>query len=146
MASTKRKSAPASGGLKRPYWHIEKPKSVKRAEHYFIFNKELKEYLEWTIDNAWKEYEKISWREWDKKMDREWKELWSQNWTEQEEKECEAIRMEKKEFKTKMKEQRKEYKSCLIEFRDWENILKNETDAWNAMMEKKKAEMGNDTE
>ena len=75
-----RRSAPAT--LPQP----TKPRSLRRAERKYIYNKQLKEYLEWSVRKEWKEYEEISRLALEKRICREWNGLFGEGCIEEEEK------------------------------------------------------------
>ena len=116
-----------------------KPMSLRRAERKYIYNKQLKEYLEWNIHKEWEEYEKISRLALKKKMDREWNALFGEGCSEEEEKQREEMKEEQKQQRTKLLRLREEYCECMIQYGQCKNILERE----RAMMEEKKAEKGN---
>ena len=136
-----RQSAPATSGLPQP----TKPRSLRRAERRYIYNKQIIEYLEWSIRKEWKEYEDISRLALEKRMCLEWNGLFGEGYTEQEEKQREEMKEEKKNIKTKLLKLREEYNEWMTKFGDCNNILEREKAAYYAMMGEKKSEKGNDT-
>ena len=96
-----RRSAPAT--LPQP----TKPRSLRRAERKYIYNKQLKEYLEWSVRKEWKEYEEISRLALEKRICREWNGLFGEGCIEEEEKQ-----------RQEMKEKKQDVWSTLLKLRE----------------------------